>query len=315
MGDVKLLLPTNVPLNPALPDGVEAVPYDTRSPLPAQVRDAEAIVLWASSPTWMAQAARALTNLRWIQSLSAGMDAVEAAGFVDSAVTCSGNGLHDVPVAEHALALILAAARRLDVAVRAADDHRWARELGVDQPLDNAGRFGLVSGANVVIWGFGGIGQRLAGYLRPMGAKIVGVATRSGERGGHPVITPAELPGILPHTDVLVNILPATPATTGAVSSSVFEAMADHAWLVNVGRGATVDQEALIAALQAGTIGGAALDVMTPEPLPSDSTLWDPPNLILTPHSAGGRPLGADELIAANARALLAGEPLRNALN
>nr|WP_098470211.1 phosphoglycerate dehydrogenase [Serinibacter salmoneus] len=311
---MKILLPTNVPLDPVLPDGVEAVPYDTRAPLPEASRDAEAIVLWASSPTWMAQAARDLPNLRWIQSLSAGMDAIVEAGFGEDVVMCSGNGLHDVPVAEHALGLILAAARRLDVAVRAVDDHRWARELGVNQPLDNAGRFSLISGANVVIWGFGGIGQRLAGYLRPMGAKIVGVATRAGERGGYPVITPAELPGILPHTDVLVNILPATPATTAAVSASTFEAMADHAWLVNVGRGATVDQEALIAALHAGRIGGAALDVMTPEPLPSDSPLWDAPNLILTPHSAGGRPLGADDLIAANTRAFLEGRPLRNAL-
>ncbi|TNU73134.1 phosphoglycerate dehydrogenase [Miniimonas arenae] len=309
---MKLLLPDNVPLHPELPDGVEVVVYSRRVPIPKEHRDAEAVVLWASRQDWLEQAARDLTQLRLVQSLSAGTDTIEAAGFHDGATICSGVGLHDITVAEHALGLIIAAARRLDVAVRAVDSHRWARELSVDQPLDNATAFTMVHGARVVIWGFGGIGQRLAGHLRALGAEVTGIARSAGERAGFPVVTQEDLPRVLADADVLVDVLPATDETEHAVSAEVLAMLPRKAWLVNVGRGATVDQAALVAALHDGVIAGAALDVMTPEPLPADDPLWDAPNLILTPHSAGGRPLGADELIAANVRALLAGEPLRN---
>lgn len=297
---MKLLLPTNIPLNPTLPDGVERVDYDVAAPIPAQHRDAEAIVLWAASRPWMAQAAQDLPNLRWIQSLSAGMDAVYAAGFPEEATFHSGSGLHDVTVAEHALGLILAAARHLDVAIRAFDEKRWATELGKDQPLDNSTSFTIVRGSRIVIWGFGGIGKTLAGYLRALGAHVIGVARSAGERDGFEVVTPQDLPRVLADADVLVDILPATPDTTGIVNANVLELLPAKGWLVNVGRGATVDETALIAALRSGTIAGAALDVTRQEPLPAEDPLWNAPNLILTPHSAGGRPLGADQLIAAN---------------
>lgn len=309
---MKLLLPDTVPLHPTLPDGVDVVVYGRRAPVPPEHRDAEAVVLWASRQDWLEQAARDLTRVRLVQSLSAGTDAIEAAGFRDGAAICSGVGLHDITVAEHTLGLVLAAARRLDVAVRAVDSHRWARELSVDQPLDNATSFTMVHGARVVIWGFGGIGQRLAGHLRALGAEVTGVARTAGERAGFPVVTQADLPRVLAVADVLVNVLPATEETQRAVSAEVLALLPRKAWLVNVGRGATVDQVALAAALHDGVIAGAALDVTTPEPLPAEDPLWDAPNLILTPHCAGGRPLGADELIAANVRALLAGEGLRN---
>lgn len=309
---MKILLPTNVPLHPNLPDGVVGVSYDVTSPIPTEHHDAEAIVLWAASGEWMAQAARDLQNLTWVQALSAGTDNVEAAGFRSDAVICSGAGLHDIPVAEHALGLIIAAARRLDVAIRAIDEHRWAGELGTGQPLDNATRFTLVHGAQIVIWGFGGIGKTLARYLRPLGATVVGVARSAGERDGVRVVTREELPQVLAQADVLVDILPATAETAGIIDADVLAMLPAKAWLVNVGRGATVDQAAVIQALREGTIAGAALDVTTPEPLPADDPLWDAPNLILTPHSAGGRPLGCEALIEENVAALLAGAPLRN---
>lgn len=307
---MKLLLPDSVPLDPAVPDGVTRLWYDASAPIPAEHHDAEAIVLWSVQPGWARQAAADLPRLRWIQSLSAGTDAIEAAGFTPNAVLCSGAGLHDVTVAEHTLGLILAAARRLDVAVTARTEHRWARELAVNQPLDNAHTFGLVRGSRVVIWGFGGIGRTLAGYLRTLGADVIGVAQSAGERDGFGVVTREQLPEVLADAEVLVDILPATEATSGIIDAEVLAMLPPRAWLVNVGRGATVDQTALIAALRDGTLAGAALDVTTPEPLPADHPLWDAPNLILTPHSAGGRPLGADERIEANLAALLAGEPL-----
>ncbi len=310
--EVKILLPGTLPLAPVLPEGVTAVGYMPRAPIPVQHRDAEAIVLWGGSGRWQAEAAQDLPHLRWVQTLSAGSEVTEKAGFTADATITSGLGLHDVTVAEHALALILAAARRLDTAVRAVDEHRWAKELSINQPLDNATSFTIVRGSRIVIWGFGGVGQRLAGDLQALGVEVIGVARSAGERGGFPVITADDLPAALETADVLVNILPGSPETAGAVNADLLAHLPAKAWLINVGRGVTVDEQALAAALRAGTLAGAALDVTTVEPLPEQSELWNAPNLILTPHSAGGRPLGADELIEFNLAALLAGTPLRN---
>jgi phosphoglycerate dehydrogenase-like enzyme len=107
-------------------------------------------------------------------------------------------------------------------------------------------------------------------------------------------------------------ILPSTPTTRGVLNADTLAALPRHAWVINVGRGDAVDEPALVAALEAGEIGGAALDVTVAEPLPADSPLWDAPNLILTPHAAGGRPLGGQDLLAENLGNLLAGRPLRH---
>ena len=312
---MKLLLPDALPLNPSLPSDVDVVRYSVRDRLPAQYHDAEAIVLWSISPRWLKQASQDLTAVRWVQTLTAGADAVVAAGFRSEAVITTGVGLHDGPVAEHALGLILAAARRLDLALDAQRAHRWATELTLNQPLGNTERFTMVAGSRIVIWGFGGIGQRLASYLAPLGAEVIGVAQSAGTRAGFPVVTAAELPDILPSTDVLVNILPATPETAGIVDADILAQLPRKAWLVNVGRGATVDEAALRTALWDGVIAGAALDVTAAEPLPVDDLIWDAPNLIHTPHSAGGRPQGSEALIEANLTALRAGEPLRNTVS
>ena len=169
-------------------------------------------------------------------------------------------------------------------------------------------------GARVLIWGFGNIGQTLAPLLRQLGAEVRGVARTAGSRGGFPVVEEGDLEHELPHTDVLVMILPSTDDTRGALDERRLAALPAHAFVVNVGRGSTVDEDALVAALGAGEIAGAGLDVTAVEPLPEDSRLWDAPHLVLTPHAAGGRPVGADSLISDNVAALLAGEPLRNVI-
>ena len=164
----------------------------------------------------------------------------------------------------------------------------------------------------MVVWGFGGIAATLAPHLAALGAHVTGVARSAGERHGFPVVAVDELPRLLPGTDVLLMILPATPDTERALNAELLALLPAHAWLVNVGRGATVDEGALLDALRSGRLGGAALDVFATEPLPPDSPLWDEPNVIVTPHAAGGRPLGAAELITANLAALRDGRPLRN---
>lgn len=309
---MKVLLPTSVPLNPRLPEGVEAVSYDPEAELPDEHSDAEVLVLWLNPGPRMKELAAQLPKLRLIQGLMAGTDAVVAAGFPPEVIIASGRGLHDLTVAEHTVALALAAARRLDRALAAQASGTWDSELGYRQPLDNSQGLTTLRDARVTIWGFGSIAKTLAPYLTMLGAKVTGVASTSGERAGYPVIAASEVHQLLPETDILINILPASAETMGIVDASVFRSLPKTAWLINVGRGATVDEAALREALITGEIAGAALDVTVTEPLPDGDPLWQAPNLIITPHTAGGRPLGADALIESNVRALLAGTPIRN---
>jgi phosphoglycerate dehydrogenase-like enzyme len=312
---MKLLLPDSVPLAPELPAGVTAVTYAVSAPVPDEHLDADALVVWGNAADDLAAVAGRMPRLRWVQSLAAGPDAVLAAGFPPDVVVTSGAGLHDATVTEHALALVLALVRRLPAAARAQAEHRWARELGGLQPLHPDGAVTTLLGARVLIWGFGAIGQTLAPVLGSLGASVRGVARSAGRRAGFDVVAEDGLDAELARTDVLVMILPATPSTRHALDAGRLAALPAHAHVVNVGRGSTVDEAALAAALVAGRLAGAALDVTETEPLPADSPLWDAPGLVLTPHAAGGRPVGADELISANLAALLAGRELRNVVD
>jgi phosphoglycerate dehydrogenase-like enzyme len=240
---------------------------------------------------------------------------VLAAGFGAGVVITSGAGLHDLTVAEHTLGLVLAAARQLPELTRAQIEHRWVAEAGGLRPVHDPDHFRTLRGAHVVIWGFGGIAATLAPYLTMLGARVTGVARSAGTRHGYPVVTDDEFPALLPTADVLINILPAVSSTMHVVNARVLALLPAKAWFVNVGRGATVDEPALIAALRSGALAGAALDVFETEPLPASSGFWDLPNVVITPHSAGGRPLGAAELIRENLDAFLAGRPLRNVVS
>ncbi|GAB1640921.1 NAD(P)-dependent oxidoreductase [Krasilnikovia sp. MM14-A1259] len=307
---MKLLLPDSIDLDLRLPDDVHAVRYAIDQPVPAADVDAEALVVWGNAPAQVRDAARRLTRLRWVQTLAAGPDVVMQAGFAPEVVVTAGRGLHDHTVAEHTLALTLAAARRVHLLTRAQIGHRWAGEWGGLQPVHEADSFRTLRGARVLIWGFGGIAATLAPLLAALGAQVTGVARAAGRRHAFDVVAATDLPRMLPHTDVLIMILPAMPDTSRALGPDLLALLPAHAWLVNVGRGSTVDADAVLAAIRAGRLGGAALDVFDTEPLPPDSGLWDEPNVIISPHAAGGRPVGAAQRVAENLAALRAGRPM-----
>ncbi len=294
-----------------MPSGVRTLRYTPGAPLPDGADEAEGLVVWSLDKAFLATLV-ALPKVRWVQTLAAGPDAVLAAGFPPHVVITSGRGLHDRPVAEHALALTLALVRRVPAMLAAQAGHRWAAELGGAQPLHPDGPVTTLIDARVTIWGFGSIAARLAPLFGALGARVTGIATRAGERGGFPVAAESDLADVLPGTDVLVGILPATPTTRHAIGGRALSLLPDHAFVVNVGRGATLDEAALLTALRAGRLGGAALDVFETEPLPADSPLWDEPRVLVSPHGAGGRPIGSGALVAENTRRLLAGEPLLN---
>ena len=316
---MKILIPNSTPINITAPSGVTPVIYDPRQEIPREHLDAEVMVVWGNGRKQLAHSAQNLKNLLWIAALSAGIDTIEQSGFAPGIIITNASGLHDGPVAEHALALILAGVRRLDLQHNAQLDSRWASELGGVQPVGvqnpGTGTFpglGTLKGARVSIWGFGSIGQHLAPYLTMLGAQVTGVARTAGTRAGVRVITQGQAMEELHHTDILVNILPGTPETRHIINAGVLNSLPQHAWLVNVGRGSTVDEGALLHALTNHEIGGAALDVFDREPLPAGNPLWPAPNIIITSHAAGGRPENVDELLTHNIAAFLAGAELRN---
>ena len=310
----KILVPDTIStLNPI--DGIEISIYPSGQPIPEKDRDAEGIVLWGMSNEQIRILPTELPGLRFIQLLSAGYDAVQDVQFHPDAVLASGKSLHDAPVAEHTLALVLAAARRLNLMVRAQIGHRWASELGGMQQEPSPGSFSTLREARVTIWGYGNIGKTIAGFVQQLGASVRGIATCPRKENGINVVAASQCNEVLEETDVLIAVLPYSPKTHHMIGQKQFASLPSHAWFVNVGRGATVDQSALIEALENGELGGAALDVVDPEPLPIDSPLWDLPNVIISPHAAGGRPLGAHALIKRNLLAWQNGQELKNQIN
>ncbi|CAI7600210.1 unnamed protein product [Penicillium discolor] len=284
---MKLLYPTSLHLDTKSLEGfsVELHPYDVTLPIPEPLIDAEFLVTWANKPTNLRDAASRMKNLRWIQSLAAGPNDVLGAGFDASRIAITtGSGLHDETVAEHTLGLLLNSARRFYEMRDYQSRGEWPGHLGGPQP------------------------DRAPGTFRT----LKGVARSTGVRNGFEVVAEDRLHEILPKTDALVMILPGSASTNGALSAERLALLPNHAWVVNVGRGTSVDEDALLEALEKGSIGGAALDVFSAEPLPKESKLYAAPNLILSPHAAGGRPRGAEALIAYNLRRLLAGQELKN---
>lgn len=212
-----------------------------------------------------------LPNLRMVQLLSAGVD--EWRPRVPKHVTvASARGAHAGPVSEWVLSAILAQLRQWPALVRFQDEHTWAhRRFDAD----------TLAGKRVLIVGAGSIGMAVAAKLEAFAAKstLVASVARSGVHG------PDELPNVVPGHSIVVVVTPLTDATLGLVDAKFLAAMDDGALLVNAGRGAVVDTDALVVELQSGRLR-AALDVTEPEPLPSDHPLWDCAGAIVSPHSA-----------------------------
>ena len=176
-------------------------------------------------------------------------------------------------------------------------------------------------GAQVLVLGTGDIGSHFAQLCQAMGAHVTGVRRHLGSvpEGFESVNTMDELPNLLPDADVVASFLPSTDETRGMADAAFFASMKPGAYFANGGRGDLVDTAALDEALRSGHLGGAALDVTSPEPLPQDSPLWNAPNAFITPHVSGGFHLSTVldnvvDIAAENLQHLAAGEPIRNAV-
>lgn len=224
---------------------------------------------------------------RWVQLPFAGIESFFAAGVIDPGLTWTcAKGIYGHACAEHALALMLAGSRRLAHHARA---RKW-EEPGLGSPERR------LKGATLAIVGLGGIGRALVEIVAPLQMTVLGT-NRSGRAvAGVDVRPSSELNSVLGEADFVAVCAALTDETRGLISDAQFEAMRDDAWLVNVARGGLVDTEALVRALRGGTIGGAALDVTDPEPLPAEHELWGFDNAVITPHVANTWDMALPEL-------------------
>jgi phosphoglycerate dehydrogenase-like enzyme len=228
--------------------------------------------------------------IRWVAISSAGYDAYDrpdlrAALASRGASLTNAGGVYADACAQHVLALMLAASRGLPAALDAQRDRRWAFK-------EQRSHMRCLSGQRVVVLGWGRIAQRLIELLAPFDLDVTVLRRRPVGDEPVPIVTVDNLDAALARADHLVNVLPGGHGTTAFVDGVRLSRLPRGAWFYNIGRGSTVDQEALVAALESGHLAGAWLDVTDPEPLPPDHPLWRTPGCHITPHLAGGQ---ADE--------------------
>lgn len=243
-----------------------------------------------------AEACRGSRRLKWIALTSAGYtryDNEETKGALRArgAVLTNASSVFAEPCAQHALAMMLALGRQLPASL--------AEQLGAKgwKYFEHRAGSRLLNGQTVLLLSYGAIAKRLVELLAPFGMKFYALRRRAYSEGGVHVIAEEKLSAVLPLADHVVNILPESDATSNYVNARRLALVKPGAYFYNIGRGATVDERALIEALESGRLGGAYLDVFATEPLPPSSPLWTTRNCWITPHTAGGR-VDQDEALA-----------------
>jgi phosphoglycerate dehydrogenase-like enzyme len=271
-----------------------------RADLLDRVGEAEVLIEHGLPAAALARADR----LRWVQSLSAGTNRYDHDALRERGVALTSvSGAHAPAIAQQVLAYLLTFERNLLRGFEQAARREWRRYPA-----------GELTGRTLGIVGVGAIGGEVADLGAACGMEVLGVR-RHPDRG-HPnvdeMLGPDRLHGVLGRADYVVLACPLTDATRGLIDDAALSSMRTGTVLVNVARGAVVEQDALVGALTAGDLAGAALDVADPEPLPRDSPLWDLSNVIVTPHNAGGSQHFPDrcvDVFARNYERFVAGEP------
>lgn len=221
------------------------------------------------------------TALRWLQLHSAGVDRYsQAQVFTDKFVVSNAVGAYGHAVAEHMLTMLLMLLKKMPA-------YHCQQIKGIWQPQ---GTVQSVSGLRILVVGFGDLGCAFAKRAYALGARVTGVRRSVTDKPQwvEAMIPLTDVHNALPEADVVALFLPSTPATRALVDEAWFHHMKPSAWLLNAGRGDAVQTEALVNALTDGHIAGAALDVLPHEPLPQNHPLWRMPNVLITPHVAGG---------------------------
>jgi phosphoglycerate dehydrogenase-like enzyme len=278
--------------------------------VPEEISDTDVFIGWSLRP----QQFVAAKKLRWIHSPAAAVHQLLFPELVQSSVVLTNStGIHGPVVAEHAIAVLLAMAKRLPQAMQYQAKREWSQDqLWHDRPRPRE-----VADATVAVVGMGGIGREFAARAKALGMKVLAVRENpaKGLDGADSVFSSAQIDDVLPQADYVLLCTPVTPATSGMMNAARLSKMKPDAYLINVARGPLIDEAALLDALQHRRIAGAALDVFVEEPLPPDSPFWSLDNVLITPHTAAVTERLWERhyrLIVENMKRFLAGEPLIN---
>lgn len=268
------------------------------------IKKAEVIFGWPSKEL-IIQAEK----LRWLHLPSAGVDkyADKSIYRQDDIILTNSSGVYGTPISEHVIGLILAFNRNLHLHIRSQIRGNWNKRVQARE----------FYGSTVGIVGLGDIGRKVAISSKALGARVIAVK-RNPDKALECVDELYNEEGIdklVEQSDYLVLCLPDTPKTRGIISKERIDKMKKDAFIVNIGRGSAIDQDALVNALEESRIAGAGLDVTTPEPLPEDSPLWNMSNVIITSHTSGFSPRNPDRIFKVfieNLNSYIEKDPLKN---
>ncbi|MBE9373578.1 D-2-hydroxyacid dehydrogenase [Saccharopolyspora sp. HNM0983] len=284
--------------------------YATADQLPEALPGADVLFVWDFRTEALPRAWPAADQLTWIHTATAGVDHLLTPDVLDSAVTITNSrGVFDQPMAEYVLACVLTFAKDLHTTLRQQDRLHWQHRVTE-----------RIAGRSALIIGTGPIGRAIAAQLTAAGMHVTaaGRSARDDDPDFGTVHASADLPSYIGEHDYIVLAAPLTEQTTGLLDAAVLSRCAPTARIINVGRGELVVEADLIDALRTSTIAGAALDVFDTEPLPTDSPLWQLPNVLVSPHMSGDTTGWIDELLdlfLANLRSYRHGQTLHNTVN
>jgi phosphoglycerate dehydrogenase-like enzyme len=284
-------------------------PVSGTAELAAVLPDSDVAFAWDFASTRLREAWTSASRVRWVHTASAGVDRLLFPGLRDRRVIVTNSrGVFDEAIAEFVLGAVLAVAKDLPRTLRLQREHVWEhRETR------------LVSGSAALVIGAGSVGRAVARLLRAVGCHVTGVTRSSRDAAGfHRVVQLPQLGRELAGADVIVVTAPLTPETVGLLGTSAFARTKPGALLINVGRGAIVDEAALLQALDEGRLGAAVLDVFGHEPLPPGHPFWDRPDVVVSPHMCGDFQGFTEVLVdvfADNFSRWRAGKPLRNVVD
>jgi phosphoglycerate dehydrogenase-like enzyme len=292
---------------------IEFVYLPSYDGLSREIPDTDVLIGWSIKPEQF----RAGRRLKWIHSPAAAVHQLMFPELIASTVIITNSGdVHGPVVAEHAIAVLLALAKRLPQAMRYQQRKEWAQDqLWQEQPRPRE-----VSGETVVVVGVGAIGREFVARAKALGMRVLAVRENpeKGSGGADAVYSPSQLDVVIPQADYLLLCTPVTPSTTGLMNRSRLALMKPDAYLINVGRGPLADEAALLETLRNRRIAGAALDVFNQEPLPHDSPFWSQGNVLITPHTAAITERLWErhyQLISENLKRFLQGRPLLNLID
>ena len=310
---MKLILPIQVAtdIQPHLPSDVEFVRVDSEGNLDGDASDAEVYLNgFYLKSTVLHKVLAAAPALRWQHTPSAGVNHILTPSFLErDIILTNGTGIYAIPIAEFVLAFMLYHAKNLSKVQAWQAEHHWGTDFQLQELMD----------ATLLIIGAGSIGKAIAQRAKAFGMRVWG-----SRRNPQPlpeferVVGATEWRSLLPEADYVVIATPLTSETKGMFDATALRAMRPNAYLINIARGAIVDEAALLTALREGWIAGAGLDTFCTEPLPPDHPFWSLPNVFVTPHCSGFSPQVIQRSLALfldNLTRYQAGIPLRNVVD